>query len=322
MPVVVHAVNLRGVHAGRCRFGRERSSTASRIRFPPATRSSPICQGRQRVRRADAQPLGSVQQLRAASGAIRRSRACTAASCRSCCRRCARPEYRAVEKKRFLDVARMDAYTWADAHMKIFMANTMAMHRAGVKMAVGTDAGGPVGYNFQGYNTIREMELLVDAGLSPMEVIVAATRTGAELIGVADRLGTLAPGKLADLLMLEADPLADIRNVRRVRTVVLGGVAHRRSEFDARRADRRELTRLQITPHGRDALAWLRASTFHGAPRAVRRAIADLGVVIVHSEGCLSARRRTSLRARIQPALSLDWWWRRVARTGARAVVW
>ncbi len=143
-------------------------------------------------------------------------------------------EYRAVEKKRFLDVARMDAYTWADAHMKIFMANTKVMHRAGVKVAVGTDAGGPVGYNFQGYNTIREMELLVEAGLSPMDAIVAATRTGAELIGVADRLGTLAPGKLADFLVLEADPLADLRNLRRVRTVVLGGVTHRRSEFDAR----------------------------------------------------------------------------------------
>jgi imidazolonepropionase-like amidohydrolase len=145
-------------------------------------------------------------------------------------------EYRAVEKKRFLEVARMEAYTWADARMKIFMANTKTMHRAGVKVAVGTDAGGPVGYNFQGYNTIREMELLVEAGLSPMDAMVAATRTGAELIGVADRLGTLAPGKLADFLVIEADPLADIRNVRRVRTVVLGGVAHQRSEFDARTA--------------------------------------------------------------------------------------
>ena len=146
-----------------------------------------------------------------------------------------KPEYRAVEKKRFLEVARMDAYAWADARMKTFNANTLAMHRAGVKLAVGTDAGGPVGYNFQGYNTIREMELLVEAGLSPMEVMVAATRTGAELIGAADRLGTLAPGKLADFLVLDADPLADIRNGRRVRTVVQGGVAHPRSEFDARK---------------------------------------------------------------------------------------
>ena len=67
-----------------------------------------------------------------------------------------------------------------------------------------------------------------------MEVLVAATRTGAELIGVADRLGTLAPGKLADLLILDANPLTDIRNVRRVRTVVLGGVPHDRNTLDAR----------------------------------------------------------------------------------------
>ena len=144
-----------------------------------------------------------------------------------------KPDYRAVEKKRFLDVARMDAYTWADARMSTFMANTLAMHRAGVRIAVGTDAGGPVGYNFQGYNTAREMELLVDAGLSPMDVIVAATRNGAELIGAADLLGTVAPGKLADFLILDAHPLDDIRNIRRVRSVVLGGVVHERRAFSA-----------------------------------------------------------------------------------------
>jgi imidazolonepropionase-like amidohydrolase len=147
-----------------------------------------------------------------------------------------KPDYRAVEKKRFLDVARMDAYGWADARMPTFKANTLAMHRAGVRIAVGTDAGGPVGYNFQGYNTPREMELLVEAGLSPMDVLVAATRTGAEVIGVADRLGTVAPGKLADFLILDANPLEDIRNIRRVRTVVLNGVLHERPTLDARTA--------------------------------------------------------------------------------------
>lgn len=145
-----------------------------------------------------------------------------------------RPAYRAEEKTRFLEVARMDAYAWADTRLPTFKANTLAMHKAGVKIAVGTDAGGPVGYNFQGYNTIREMELLVESGLTPMDVLVAATRTGAELIGVADRLGTLEPGKAADLLVLDADPLGDIRNVRRVRTVVLAGLPHERAEFDAR----------------------------------------------------------------------------------------
>lgn len=144
-------------------------------------------------------------------------------------------DYRAAEKTRFLEVARMDAYGWADRHMPIFKANTLAMHKAGVKIAVGTDAGGPVGYNFQGYNTIREMELLVEAGLTPAEVIVAATRTGAELIGASAELGTVAVGKRADLLVLDANPLASIANIRRIRTVVQGGVAHDRAAFDARR---------------------------------------------------------------------------------------
>lgn len=145
-----------------------------------------------------------------------------------------KPDYRAVEKKRFLEVARMDAYAWAGARMATFMANTTIMHRAGVRIAVGTDAGGPVGYNFQGYNTPREMELLVESGLSPMNVLVAATRTGAELIGVDDRLGTVAAGKLADFLILDANPLDDIRNIRRVRTVVLDGVSYERPTLDAR----------------------------------------------------------------------------------------
>ena len=213
------------IQAGARQFGRARSSTASRIPFPPATAVIAELKAgnvfvaptlslweafnsheRHPERFDDPVLHGSVLPFLLSS--------------------MRRPEYRAVEKKRFLEVARMDAYAWADTHMKTFMANTLAMHKAGVKIAVGTDAGGPVGYNFQGYNTVREMELLVDAGLSPMEVLVAATRTGAELIGVADRLGTLAPGKLADLLILDADPLSDIRNVRRVRTVVLGGVPH------------------------------------------------------------------------------------------------
>jgi uncharacterized protein (DUF885 family) len=78
------------------------------------------------------------------------------------------------------------------------------------------------------------MELLVKAGLSPMDALVAATRTGAEVIGVADQLGIVAPGKLADVLILDANPLDDIRNIRGVRTVVLNGVPHERGSLDAR----------------------------------------------------------------------------------------
>jgi imidazolonepropionase-like amidohydrolase len=142
-----------------------------------------------------------------------------------------RPDYRAAEKKRFTEVARMDAYAWARRAVPVFKANTAKMRAAGVKLAVGTDAGGPVGYNFQGYNTAREVELLVEAGLSPMEALVAATRTGAEVIGVASEVGTIEAGKRADLLLLTADPLADIRNLRRIEMVVQAGHVYARERF-------------------------------------------------------------------------------------------
>jgi imidazolonepropionase-like amidohydrolase len=105
------------------------------------------------------------------------------------------------------------------------------MHEAGVKLATGTDAGGPVGYNFQGYNTPWELELFVECGMSPMEALVAGTRNGAEVIGVQDRLGTLEPGKWADLLILEADPLENIRNVRKIESVIQAGKVHDRDAF-------------------------------------------------------------------------------------------
>ena len=64
--------------------------------------------------------------------------------------------------------------------------------------------------------------LLVGAGLSPREALLAATRNGAQLLG-ADSLGRIAPGKVADLVVLGADPLADIRNARKVERVMIRG---------------------------------------------------------------------------------------------------
>jgi len=78
----------------------------------------------------------------------------------------------------------------------------------GVNIALGTDTGTPKwGVGLNGL----ELQLLVDAGLTPMEAIVAATRNAAKARGIADQVGTIAPGKLADILVLEVDPLEDIR---------------------------------------------------------------------------------------------------------------
>ncbi len=81
-------------------------------------------------------------------------------------------------------------------------------HEAGVKIAMGTDAGVmPHGTN------LRELALLVEAGMTPMEAIVSATRTAAQCLGWDDRLGTIEPGKLADIIIAGSDPLADINSL-------------------------------------------------------------------------------------------------------------
>jgi adenine deaminase len=67
------------------------------------------------------------------------------------------------------------------------------------------------------------MQILVEAGLTPMQAILAATRTGAELLGLEAKLGTVEPGKLADLLLLDADPLENIANTRKIFKVVQDG---------------------------------------------------------------------------------------------------
>jgi imidazolonepropionase-like amidohydrolase len=105
--------------------------------------------------------------------------------------------------------------------------NARRLSNSGVAIAVGTDAGNPG--TFHGPSIHRELEILQESGLTPMQVLVAATRTAADAMGRLNEIGTLERGKLADLLVLDADPLADVRNLQRLRLVMRGGVAwHRR----------------------------------------------------------------------------------------------
>ena len=97
-------------------------------------------------------------------------------------------------------------------------------HRAGGIIMAGTDC--PNVAIVSGFSLHRELELLVRAGLSPMEAIVAATRRPAERLGRRDVFGTIASGRAADLVLLGADPLADIKNVRRIERVIARGVIH------------------------------------------------------------------------------------------------
>jgi imidazolonepropionase-like amidohydrolase len=89
-------------------------------------------------------------------------------------------------------------------------------HRAGLKIAMGTDAGIlPHGQN------LRELGLMVEIGMTPMEAIVATTRTAAECLGWHDRVGTVEAGKLADIVITRADPLQDIRSLEEADNILL-----------------------------------------------------------------------------------------------------
>src|SRR4029453_8323386 len=81
-------------------------------------------------------------------------------------------------------------------------------HEMGVKIAMGTDCGTP--FNVAGTNAL-ELELLTQYGLSPAEALMAATRVAAEAIGIEDCTGTLALGKWADIILVQGNPLDDIR---------------------------------------------------------------------------------------------------------------
>src|SRR5262249_22479815 len=93
---------------------------------------------------------------------------------------------------------------------------------AGVRIIAGTDGPG-IGVFVPGFALHREMELLVASGLSPLQALKAATSTAAEALGKEDQLGTIEPGKFADLVIVSADPLASVQNLRQIHLVVQGG---------------------------------------------------------------------------------------------------
>jgi len=92
-------------------------------------------------------------------------------------------------------------------------------HAAGVKVAFGTDSG----VSNHGDNA-REFGYMVEAGMSPMDAILSATRAGADLIGASDRIGSIQAGRFADLVAVAGNPLTDISELRRVTFVMKGGI--------------------------------------------------------------------------------------------------
>lgn len=109
--------------------------------------------------------------------------------------------------------------------LAVAMANLKTLSDTGIPIVFGTDTGIPT--RFIGYFEHLEMKMMADAGLTPMQILVSATKNPAVYLGLKD-LGTLAPGHRADFLVLDADPLADITNVRKMSGVFIGGERIRR----------------------------------------------------------------------------------------------
>lgn len=106
------------------------------------------------------------------------------------------------------------------AGLDVAMKNIAALYKAGVKIAMGTDTG--VAARFQGYFEHMEMSMMVDAGMSPMDVIRASTAIAAECINKGD-VGTLEPGKWGDLIVLGKNPAEDINNTKTIESVWIAG---------------------------------------------------------------------------------------------------
>lgn len=106
--------------------------------------------------------------------------------------------------------------------LKNALANVLRMAKAGILVGLGTDSGASA-IRVQGYAEHRELELLVRAGLTPLEAISIATQNAAKILRIDKQYGTIEKGKVADLLILEANPLTDIRNTHQIDGVMKAG---------------------------------------------------------------------------------------------------
>ena len=100
------------------------------------------------------------------------------------------------------------------------MANLKTLSDQGIPIVFGTDSGIPT--RFMGYFEHLELKMMADAGLTPMQIIVTASRNAAEQMRLKD-LGTLTPGHYADFIVLDDNPLNDILNTRKISSVFIGG---------------------------------------------------------------------------------------------------
>ena len=161
--------------------------------------------------------------------------------------RASEESYRGDERRRFVSpelLARWDrdldntaevAAELAELYREFFelgLRLTRLAHERGVRVLVGTDANDTV--IFPGSGVHDEMERFARAGIEPMDILRSATTLSAEALGRGRDHGAVAKGKVADLVILRADPLGSIANVREIEAVILGGRLYDRNELEAR----------------------------------------------------------------------------------------
>jgi len=129
------------------------------------------------------------------------------------------------------------AETWPVAHREFAEEFKLVgrMYRAGVAILAGSDDYNP--YVYPGFSLHEELSLLVEAGLPPMAALQAATIGPARFMGQSEHRGTVEVGKVADLVLLDRNPLADIHNTTSIRAVILGGKLMDRAALDAMLAE-------------------------------------------------------------------------------------
>jgi imidazolonepropionase-like amidohydrolase len=151
------------------------------------------------------------------------------------------PRLRATYDWRIRRAAQASAEQIAQRHAEYEHVRAILpmLQAAGVTIMAGTDAGFLNSYNYPGFGLHDELELFTASGLTPAQALAAATRAGPAWFGWLDRFGSIAPDKAADLVLLDANPLTDIRATRGIRAVILRGTLHDRAALDRMLADAR-----------------------------------------------------------------------------------
>jgi imidazolonepropionase-like amidohydrolase len=134
-------------------------------------------------------------------------------------------------KKDILETMDTDPLQVRKRFVQMELEMTLAMFRAGVPFLAGTDTAAGI-HIFPGFSLHQELALFVEAGLTPMQALQTATLNPAKFLGTTADMGTVEKGKIADLVLLDANPLEDINNTRKIQAVVLAGRYFSRAQLD------------------------------------------------------------------------------------------